>query len=880
MLRRITQLSLIIICLSYCFPSTIFATTWKSFADTLASDSLSQNIAADSAMVDSALTDSLAETEKGAQLEGPIIYEGDIVTVSRIQNKIYLQGNAKIVYQVLTLEAEYITIDQNNQTLFAEGAADTVDSLGNVEYVGLPVFQEKGQEPIRGNTIFYDFNTKRGKIGYGKTKMPPGYYKGDNIHKISKNTLLVEDGYFTSCEYIDDPHFYFRSNKMRVEVNEKVVARPVYLYIADVPLFVIPWGVFPNKKGRHSGLLIPSYGESSYGGRFLKNMGYYWAPNDYIDATFTTDYYDKLGFTYGADLSYVMRYILNGQVSGFYFPKDPNRPELRNRWAVQFRHTHNIDPTLRLAANGKFQSDGDLAQDYASDYRRRTDQLLTSNLTLSKKWIGTKNSMQLSLSRTENLQTEEVSYTAPNLRFTRSQSSLYETFTGKTARGKKKWYETINFSYNGQLVNKGRKDLQSDSTFVEDDERGIEHRLGFNSPQKIFSYLNISPSINYEEIWVDETTQAVYDDSGNVILDGSGKPVEQMVKGFDTRRMFNASIGLNTTMFGLFEPNIGNLKFIRHKTDPRISFQFSPNFGDPSWGYYNEVTDTSGTTHRIDKFKNTPFRSTPTRGETQKMNINWNNLFQAKLVDGDKETKLDLFRLDFSTSYNFLADEFNWSDLRTNFRSTPIRGVNLSVTSTHSFYERDSTGRGRVDELRSPRLTRLNANLGFSLDQNIFASKGEDEETDEGKTVEEGSSEEGVEEEGLVKTDYLRSEDRSDEFAAKKINIPWRVNLGFNYSMDRNDINNIREQFNIKATANISVTKNWKLNWTATYDAIEKELVYQSISIYRNLHCWEMSFNWQPTIDYYSFRINVKADILQDLKLTKHPSGTGKNIGY
>ena len=272
------------------FASTVFSAGQPEYGESFFSDTLNYNEITDSLSADSVRIDSTQNDQnQGVQLEGPITYSASIVSVSRTGNKIYLEGDAQVVYQKLTLVAEKIVINQDDKSMYAEGVIDTIDSEGNPVYSGTPVFSERGEEPIHGKTLYYDFNTKRGKIGYGKTKMPPGYYKGEQIYKITDKTLLIEDGYFTSCEYIDNPHFYFRSPKMRVEVSEKVVARPVYLYIADVPIAVLPFGVFPNKKGRHSGIVIPSYGESAYGGRFLKNMGYYWAPNDYIDATFTTD---------------------------------------------------------------------------------------------------------------------------------------------------------------------------------------------------------------------------------------------------------------------------------------------------------------------------------------------------------------------------------------------------------------------------------------------------------------------------------------------------------------------------------------------------------------------------------------------------------------
>jgi lipopolysaccharide assembly outer membrane protein LptD (OstA) len=863
-IKYITLLLTIII-LSHPVISKAQITNDRQLNSSLSSDSLYFTLSLDSTNLDSIHSDSIQTEKKSDKLEGPINYYADIVMVSRDKNNIYLEGNAKVAYQNMTLEAAKILINQDNRTLYAEGISDTTDSLGNPIYKGTPIFTESGQEPMSGNNLQYNFYTKRGKISQGKTRMPPGYYKGDNVYKISKNSLLVEDGYFTSCEYIDEPHFYFRSDEMRIEVQEKVIARPVYLYIADVPLFVLPFGVFPNKKGRHSGLMIPTYGESAYGGRFLKGIGYYWAPNDYIDATFNTDYYDKIGFTYNADLSYVLRYILNGRVSGFYFPKDPNRPDLQNRWALQFSHSQTLDPTLRLAASGKFQSDGELAREYAADYNRRVDQILSSNLTLSKKWTGTKNSMQLSLSRTQNLQSGAINYVAPNLRFSRSQSSIYETITGITVLGTKKWYQSINFSYNSRALYKGYSLNPPGGKHESGEDKGIEHNLSFNAPQKILKYINISPALTYQEIWVDETVEAFYDPD-------SAETITRPKKGFAARRTYRGSVSLNTILYGLFEPNIGTLKFIRHKIDPKISFQFSPDFSDPSFGYYTEVRDDSGdVVNKIDRFgSGNPFSSTP-RGKFQNMQISLGNLFQAKLVDGDKETKMDLFRLNFSTSHNFLAEEFKWAPLRSDFRSTPLKGVNLTISTSHSFYKLKDNK--LVNELRFPRLTQLNGNLGFSIDQNTLSSLWEENE----KTENSEEITEEIETENLVQDEFLYKEDISDEFAAKRISIPWRLNLGFNYNRN---VETDRKRFNIKAALNVTITKKWRINYTATYDAILGDLAYQSISIYRDLHCWEMSFNWQPTVNYYSFRINVKADILQDLKLTKHPSSSRRNVGY
>ncbi len=830
------------------------------------SDSLA---AADSTLPDT-IGAEVVRQNKGNQLEAPIYYWAELGMVSKTDNKIYLEGKAKIVYQELTLEAEKIMIDQDNHYLFAEGVVDTVDSLGKPVYTGTPVFKEKGEQPMYGNTLHYDFKTRRGKIGYGKTKMPPGFYRGTDIHKIGQKTLLVEDGYFTSCEYIDNPHFYFRSDKMRVIVKDRIIAKPIYFYIADVPLGVLPFGVFPNKRGRRSGIIVPSYGESGYGGRFLKNIGYYWAPNDYFDATFLTDYYDKLGFTYRANLNYKVRYLLGGSVSGTYFPVDPNTGRRTERWSVNIRHSQEIDPTMRLTAVGRFQSDGNFNRQYSSNINQRLNQVLSSNMTLSKRWKGTKNSMNLNVGRTENLQSGEIDYTFPRLSFTRSRSTFYETFTGKNISGKRKWYQDIYFSYDSKLIRKGAKKKTNDGIFTNSLSQGVNHNLSINAPQKVLKYFNIIPSVNYRETWVDEVTEAELNPETNQII-------KTQKKQFAVRRTYNGSVNLKTTIFGMFEPDIGSLKFIRHKMDPQLSFTYTPDFSSPSFGYYTNIIDTTGRKQKIDRFGKNPFSGTPSN-ESRFLRMSLGNLFQAKIVNGDKEKKIDLFTLKFNTGYDFKADSLKWQNLSTSFRASPFSGTSINITTSHSFYAAGPNGTGRVnrfllDEGSLPRLLNLNASLTFNLSDKLFETKkGDEEEEEEFETL---TQEDIVD----IDSNVLQEPEGGGQGRnpAKDLKIPWRVNFRFNYTLDRSNIKNPRETMDLGATAGIQLTRNWRLNWNIRFDPVKKDITYQNFQIYRDLHCWEMSFNWQPTFGYYSFQINVKTPMLRDIKVTKRPSGRAFN---
>jgi lipopolysaccharide assembly outer membrane protein LptD (OstA) len=813
---------------------------------------------ADTAVSDSAIT----VKTSSSKLESSIYYWADKVNVSTLHNKIFLEGRAKIVYENMTLLADKITINQDSSSLFAEGIMDTVDSLGNPVYKSIPVFTEKGEEPIYGNNLEYNFKTKRGKVISGKTQMPPGFYKGEDIHKISKNTMLVRDGYFTSCEYIDHPHFYFRSDRMRVVVKDKIIAKPVYFYIADVPLFVIPFGVFPNKRGRHSGLIIPSYGESRYGGRFLKNLGYYWAPNDYFDATLNSDFYDQIGLNYRANLKYTVRYILSGSIEGKYLPKDLYTKAKHRRWAISADHSQQIDPSMKITARGTFQSDKYLERQYSSDFARRTNQTIYSSFNLSKNWKGTKNSMSLSASRNENLQNGNIEYTFPNVRFSRPSASLYTTIFGSELTSTKKWYQEIYFSYNSNLIHTGSKTLQADSSYLRTQTQNATHNLNFQASPKIFGYLSINPKFIYQELWVDKINIPVMSANNTIITEKK--------KQFAIRRTFSSSLSLSTNLYGLFEPHIGSLKYIRHKLSPNISFSYTPDFSSSFYGYFSEIADTTGRIHKIDKFKGTP------SSESRSINISIDNLFQAKLIQGEEEKKIDLFTLNFSSGYNYKADSLKWGNLNTHFRSSLIKGISLDASTIHSFYQLGRKGKINkfvFNQGDLPKLLSFQAGTSFSLTNEMFKKKSQPDQESSAKKEMELVKGDSIANEGILELEEAEAQKLSDEYAAKNIDIPWRINFSLNYRYYRTNIMDSRKSIDLSSNASITLTKNWRISWNGRFDLITKEITYQSYSIYRDLHCWEMSFNWQPTIDYYSFQINIKTSMLKDIKVTKHPSG-------
>jgi lipopolysaccharide assembly outer membrane protein LptD (OstA) len=666
---------------------------------------------------------------------------------------------------------------------------------------------------------------------------------------------------------------------MRLRFKDKVVARPIYFYIADIPLAALPFGVFPNKGGRHSGLVIPSYGENRYGGRFLNDFGYYWAPNDYFDATMLADYYEELGFTFKANTRYRVRYLLSGSLNGEYFPRDPRTGRRRERWRFSFSHNQTIDPTFTINGSGSFQSDKTLRRETSPNIADRLTQKISSNLTINKSFKGTLNSMSASLSRNQNLQTDETDYTLPRISFSRRQSSLYETITGNSVGANRAWYQNIYFSYNSIGLRRGSHKLQytkndsggTDTSFVDDDRMGINHRMSFNSPQKVLKYFSLNPSVNYNEVWVDEINKGQVDEE-------TGDIIEERKKQFAIRRTFDANMNFRTKLYGLFEPNIGDLKFIRHIIDPSITWSWSPDFSDPAYGYYERFYEGDSLVRRVDKFKGSIFGGTPT-GESQRMNISLGNLFQAKYIDEDgKEEKVDFFKANFSTSYNFLADSLRWGNISSNY-NFKLFGKNISMRATHSLYAVENNRRVNKFFYEKgdlfPRLTNFNTSFGYTIDNKTFQAEEEKKEKGSRRDKRNGTKKEveteDSEADSLLQDEMLfDSSLKKEKQLTKKIELPWSVSFNLNYSYSR-PLLEARKSINLSANANLKLSKNWKIRWQGNFDLIKKDLVYQTFNIYRDLHCWEMSFNWQPQQKYYSFQINIKETTLQDIKLTKHP---------
>ncbi|MFO7891915.1 MAG: putative LPS assembly protein LptD [bacterium] len=846
-----------------------------SIPDTVVTDSLNITVQSDSLGSDSLQIDT---TKTKPNVKTPIEYEAEKIYNSIDKKQTILSGNAKITYQDIILRAALITVEWDKNIMHAQGVEDSVwivdketgDSTKTKKLVGLPEFSEAG-DVMNGEIMDFNFKTKKGRVIKGRTEFESGFYHGNTLKMAKPKLLYISDAKFTTCD-LDDPHFHFWAKKMRIDVNKKVIAKPLVMYIGNIPVAGLPFLYFPIRKGRKSGFIIPRYGESSLQGRYLSGFGYYWAASEYWDIKSTVDYFEKSGFILKGQLNYNLRYKLRGSVSGSWTRKDFDLSGTKERrWNLNINHSQTISPTLSLNINGSFVSSGNLYKDLSSNRNLRLKNTIRSNATLRKKLSGSKN-LTINLNQTRNLTSGETEETLPRISFRGGTSPVFKR---PEEQKEIKWYHNIIFSYSSEAQSKKKKVLQSDSTFTTTRDMGWDHNINISSPQKIFTYLTWSPNIRYDETWYGKQKEYFLDPETNTI-DFREK------EGFYSLRTFNFSSSFGTKLYGTFNPFFLKNTAFRHVVTPNLSYNYRPDFADEQWGYYQTVMDSLGEKQKYDRFSGGMYGSTPT-GEQRSLSLNIRNLFQMKTGKPDSTKKFDLFRWNLSTSYNWKAKQFPLNDIRSSINANPLRNLNVSVNTTYTFYKTDSAGNKiesmYIDDIewKKPlnifstqllRQTRFNFNINLKLQGKLGSGQNKTKKNQK-------LTPETTEQAQNTEPDFITDDQYEQNNQISNFDIPWTLNVSLRYSHSKTNPLNSHKTFYMNTNLNFNLTENWKITYNARYNFEEKEMISQDFVFYRDLHCWEARFVWSPIGRYkhFYFKINVKASMLSDIKYEK---GTGR----
>ncbi len=802
-------------------------------------------------------TDTTFRVSKDALNSQVICTADDTMYLDFAESKHYLYDNAYVTFEDISLRAGYIVVDYDSTLIHAYGIPDSTGKISQ-----LPIFIQAGKE-YQSAEITYNYSTKKGYIKKVITREGDGFLHGETVKKIDDEVMYVKNGSFTTCSH-SHPHYRITSNKLKVISGDKIVTGPTYLEIADVPTpLLVPFGFFPANSSRKSGVLIPSYGENLRRGFFLKNGGYYFAINDYVDLELRGDIYTRGGWALYGNSKYRKRYKYNGNLNISYSlirEGDETQPNFSESKTFNIRWRHTQDPKAR--PNSRFTANVDAgSSDYFQNNSYNANDFLTntlnSNISYERSWAGKPFRFSANLKHSQNTRTNAVNLTVPEITF--NVSRLYP-FKNEKRIGKSKWYEDIGIQY----TMNARNEVQTFDSLLfrretlDDFRNGIRHNIPISTSFKVLKVFSFSPSINMTERWYFESLSPRFIDSTNSI-------VNDTVSGFARAGDFNISGRLTTNLYGMYAFKKGKVKAIRHAITPSISLTYRPDFSEDMWGYYSNVqSDTLGNTRRVSRFNGLLYGG-PGQGKVGSIGLGINNTLEMKVVDskdttgtGTKKIKL-LEGLSVNTSYNAAASEFKWSDLRLSARTNLFKNsIGVNYNSTFSLYDIDENG-VRINEFyydNTGKLGRLtNASLALSFNFNGAAKAAESVE--EQKTSGIGVTDGDFNYYGL---DYYVD-----------FNVPWNFNINYNIIYSKPAlVENIRQSINFGG--DVSLTKHWKIGFSSGYDLENKDFTFTSIDFYRDLHCWELRFNWVPitTQQSYSFNISVKAPILKDLKLERN----------
>lgn len=835
-------------------------------------DTLQQNdslLRAPLVAVDSLAADSV----RPARIEAPIVYNAeDSIVVSFDGQRVFMYKNAKVTYQQIELVADYIELNLETKEIYAEGRPDSTGTL-----VGQPVFKD-GNEEFESKTLRYNFETEKGIITDVVTQQGEGFVHSTRTKKISKDAFILQRGKYTTCD-ADHPHFYLHLSKAKVISNKKIITGPAYMVLEDFPLYfpVIPFGYFPNSPSYSSGILIPSYGEEGNRGFFLREGGYYWAANEYFDAAVRGDIYSRGSWAAKFHTNYRVRYKFSGGFDfryalNVYGEKGLDTYNRSPQFQIMWSHSQDpkANPNRTFSANVNFSTSGyDKQNSLSAQNYLRTQK--SSSVSYTKRWENTPFSMSANLRHSQNSIDSTLTLTLPELTF---NVARFYPLKSKAGSGVPKWYEKFGFTYSANMRNSitaKEKEIMHKS-LTKDWQNGIRHNIPISLPNfNLFTYINVSPGFSYNESWYFTSIKKSYHPD-EWFIDRFGRQTHVRIdtlSGLKRDYSYSYSLSTSTNIYGSFMPLNPNsrVKGIRHKITPSLSFSYRPDFGQSKFGMWDRVqVDSTGRMEYYSYVENGIYGYTG-RGSSGSISLSVSNNLEMKVLDTKDTTGTAKFKkvklidnLSFNTSYNLIADSLNLSPISIQGRTT-IKGISINFGTNINPYMTDRKGmiinqyvwNHRKGLAKIGRLDR--ANLSFGLQ---FQSK-----KGEGQAQ---ATQEAIEEDKVLPGDYADYVD---------FNIPWNISLdySFNYSRPNPYVKATFFQ-TIGVNGSMSLTDKWRLTMNTNYDIMARKFAFTNFSVFRDMHCWEMSFNFVPFgyMKSYSFTLNARSSMLKDLKVTKQRS--------
>lgn len=868
--------------------------------DTTQMDSLQLAIYHHNKLIDDSIRlDSLNRQKKNG-IDAPVNFSANDSMVYDARNKTaFLYGTSSVKYENMDLKSEHITLNMDSSLVHATGVRDTATK----GLTGTPVFT-LGSDNYESDTMAFNFKTKKGLIDNVKTQQEEGYLSSELSKRNADGEIFLKHGRYTTCDK-EHPDFYIALSRAKVRPGKDVVFGPAYLVVADVPLpLAIPYGFFPFSKKYSSGFIMPTYGDESTRGFYLRDGGYYFAINDKWDLKLLGEIYTKGSWGLSAATNYRKRYRYSGSFYGSYQDTktgDKGMPDFSRQQSFKIQWSHRQDPKASpyssLAASVNFATSSYERNNLNSLYNPQT--LSQTTRTSSVSWGTNFSSIGLSLSATanlnQNMSDSSIALTLPDLNISLSR---FYPFKRRHAVGAERWYEKIAVSYTGQISNSinTKEDRLFHSNLIKNWRNGMQHRIPISGSFTLFNYINVNPSFNFtDRMYTNKVTR-----SWNTTTQ---KEVADTTYGFHNIYNWDFSISASTKLYGMFIPNrklFGDkIQAIRHVITPSVSFSYAPDFGASRYGYYSSYqrTNPDGSVDLVDY---SPYSNglygVPGRGKMGSVSFSFDNNVEMK-IKSDKDStgirKLSIIdNLGFRMSYNMAAKEKPWSDLSVDLRLKWWKNYtfNLNAVFASYAYELDSHGRPYVGNHtywgmgKIGRFQGMSQNISYTLTpekiKKLFGG-GSDENNSKGKrndpnaegidtNIESNVDDDMIEGQRNVRSKRGNNKAKTDDDGYMTFNMPWSITFGYGITMRENtdirkfNYHTMRYPYMFTQTLNFSgnirISDGWNISFSSGYDFDHHAMSMTTASLQRDLHCFNMSCQvvLAPYTSYnFTFRCNA-----------------------
>lgn len=866
----------------------------------------------DSTAIDTTAADS-AKRKPG--IDAPVDYEcTDSLVYDAETRLVHLYGKAQVKYMDMTLNAAKITMNMDSSMVRAAGERDTAGILQDK-----PVYSQ-GSDNYHSELMAFNFKTKKGYITNVETTQGDGFMQSQHSKRAADGTLYLEHAKYTTCD-AKHPHFYIALSRAKVRPGKESVFGPAYLVVADVPLpLAVPYGFLPFNKKYSSGFIMPSYGDETSRGFYLRDGGYYFAINDYMDIKALGEIYTKGSWGLSAETNYRKRYRYNGN---FYISflrtvdGEKDMPDYAVTKSLKVQWTHSKDakasPNTTFSARVNFASENYERSNLESMYNplAYTQSTRASSVSFSHTFPSIGLNIAGSTNLTQSLRDSSVSMTLPDLSISLNR---FYPFRRKHQAGKERWYEKISMSYTGSLSNSinTKEDKLFKSNLVKDWRNGMQHRIPIDATFQVFKYINISPQFSLRDIMYTNRVMRSWDET-------TQKEVADTTYGFYNLYDWSLGVSANTTLYGFYKPwrKLFGDKIIavRHVFKPSVSFSYAPDFTSSHYGYQRTYvkTDANG---EVSTVTYSPYSggiySYPSGTKQGMITMSVSNNVEMK-VKSDRDTtgerKISIIdELYGALSYNMAAETRPWSNLNTRIRLKLTKNYTFSMAAVFATYAYAFDKNGRVvtsDRTewsygRFGRFQGMSQNLSYTFNNETLSklfSRRSDRSTasnDETDTDTDTDAEDANIDPDLRNAKkggkQKKQKAKVDEDGYLRFSLPWSFTVSYGISMaeDRSKQINVRRMrypYSFTQTMNFSgylrIAEGWNISFTSGYDFNYHELSMTTASVSRDLHCFEMSCSvvLRP-YSSFNFTFRARANELADALKWDKRSSYSSNIEW